>query len=178
MEGKKALGAITEKLKGAKYPLIVLLAGLVLLLLPTGKSGDGASPPDSGEAAQTVAAQTGTDLEAELEEMLSLVDGAGEVRILLAPSSDGERVLARDYASSGETGDSETRSESTETAVIVQRSGGGSETVEVSYVYPRWRGAVVAAQGADDPRVKLELLEAVKAATGLSGDAIKIVKMK
>ena len=37
MEVKKALGSIREKLKGVKYPLLVLLAGLVLLLLPTGK---------------------------------------------------------------------------------------------------------------------------------------------
>lgn len=177
MEHKKFSGPLWEKLKGAKAPLIVLLAGLALLLLPTGRGG-GDGGAEESQVPAAAAEGTEEDLEARLEEVLSLIDGAGQVRLLLAPASGGERVLARDYTSSGEENGDTGRSESTESAVIVQRSGGGSEAVEVSYVYPRWRGAVVAAQGADDPRVKLELLEAVKAATGLSGEAVKIVKMK
>lgn len=178
MDGKKVLGAITEKLKGAKYPLIVLLVGLVLLLIPTGmRDRDGGKDAD-GAVADKAADSAGGDLEAELEEILSLIDGAGKVRVLLTPVTDGERVLARDRVTSGESRDGQTRSEESDSAVTVQRSGGGSETVEVSYIYPSYRGAVVAAQGADNASVRLELLEAVKAATGLGGDDIRIVKMK
>ncbi len=183
MEGKKALSAITEKLKSVKYPLIVLLVGLALLLLPTGKSGGkDAKSESSGGAPDPAAPTAGTgdegDLEKELEEMLSLIDGAGQVRVLLTPVTDGEKVLARDSVTSSESRDGETRSENSDSAVVLQSSGGGSETVEVSYVYPEYRGAVVAAQGAEDPKVELEILEAVKAATGLGGDAVKVVKMK
>lgn len=182
MEAEKTLGVIKEKLKGVKYPLLVLLVGLLLLLLPTGGSGEKAEESDSsdgasGQAAQAPGTASGGDLEEKLEEMLSLIDGAGQVRVLLTPVNDGEKVLARDSVTSTQTRDGETRSEESDSAVILQRSGGGSGTVEVSYLYPEYRGAVVAAQGAEDPKVKLEIIEAVKAATGLSSDAVKVVKM-
>lgn len=175
MDVKKRIDAAVEKLKGAKYVLLVLLAGLVLLLLPTGR---GETPEK--EAAEESAAETSPDgdLEARLAEILSLVEGAGQVRVLLTPADGGERVLAKDTESASESRDGETRTESAESSVVVQRSGGGSEPVEITCRAPTYRGAVIAAQGAGDARVRLELLEAVKAATGLSGDAIKIVKMK
>ena len=176
MDIKKSFEAAAEKLKGAKYVLLVLLLGVVLLLLPTGgdkKTGEGenaAVDPQNAERPER-------ELEARLEEILSLVDGAGEVRVLLTLSTDGERVLARDTETSSEDRDGEGRSETSESAVIVSRSGGGSEAVEVSYNYPSYRGAVVAAEGAGDPRVKLNLLEAVKAATGLSGERIVVCRL-
>ena len=88
MDIKKSFEAAAEKLKGAKYVLLVLLLGVVLLLLPTGgdkKTGEGenaAVDPQNAERPER-------ELEARLEEILSLVDGAGEVRVLLTLSTDG-----------------------------------------------------------------------------------------
>ncbi len=175
MDVKKTLGAAMEKLRGAKYVLLVLLVGLVLLLLPT---GGGKEPEKETPETGLPEVSPETELEAKLSDILSLVDGAGQVRVLLTPVDDGERVLARDTETASESRDGETRLETSDSNLVVQRSGGGSEPVEVTYRYPVYRGAVIAAQGAGDARVRLELLEAVKAATGLSGDAIKIVKMK
>ena len=173
MDIRKKIDAALEKLKGAKYVLLVLLAGLVLLLLPTGREEKAGQDPPEDSGLKTDAAG---DLEARLEDILSLIDGAGQVRVLLTAADDGERVLARDTETASESRDGETRTESAETSVVIQRTG-GSEPVEITCRAPRYRGAVVAAQGADDARVRLELLEAVKAATGLSGDVIRIVKM-
>lgn len=171
-ETRERLKRVAGKLREHRYVALVLLLGLVLLLLPTG--GGGEEQEDAPEPEPTGA---GEDLEARLEEVLSLIDGAGQVRVLLTLDSDGEHVLARDTERENETRDGEQRNADSDSNLVVSKSGGGSEPVEVAYLYPRYRGAVVAAEGAGSAAVRLALLNAVKAATGLSADAIEIVKM-
>lgn len=166
---KERLSKLTEALKERKYLLLLLLAGLVILLLPTGSEKTEAEPAEIVETERSE-----ESLEARLEEILSQIDGAGKVRVLLTMVDDGERVLARDTRS---TGDPEGKSESESSAVTVSEGSGKTGEVEVSYRYPVYRGAVVCAEGAGSAAVRLELLEAVKAATGLGSEAIKIVKM-
>ena len=174
-ETRSALQRLGARLSEHKYVALILLVGLVLLLLPT-SAGDKEREvqPDTEPAA-------GPDVESDerrLEEILSLIDGAGQVRVLLTLESDGERVLARESERSSDTRDGESRESSTNSALVVDLGGGQSGEVEIKYLYPRYRGAVVAAQGAGSAAVRTELLEAVKAATGLGGEAVKIVKMR
>lgn len=168
-EVKNAKEILFAKLREYKYVLLVLALGLLLLLLPTG-GGEKETEPDPEPPTEEPEEEA---LERRLEEILSLVDGAGEVRVLLTFTDDGERVLARDSQSSTEAD----RSQESDSTVTVSKGGGATQEVEVSYRYPLYRGAVIAAEGADSASVRLELLEAVRAATGLSADAIKIVKM-
>ena len=65
---------ILSKAGKFKYPLIVLVVGVLLMLLPTGKTH---SPSASKNA---------SDEEARMEYVLSSVSGAGEVRSLLSES--------------------------------------------------------------------------------------------
>jgi hypothetical protein len=70
-----------SRLNKFKYPLIILAAGIVLMMLPAGKSAQG--------SASSAGAQS-TGEEKRMEYVLSGVDGAGEVRVLL---SDGGAVV-------------------------------------------------------------------------------------
>ena len=72
---------LISRLNKFKYPLIILLAGIMLMLLPTGKSAQ--------ESVSAASAQP-TGEEKRMEYVLSGVDGAGEVRVLL---SDGGAVV-------------------------------------------------------------------------------------
>ncbi len=175
-ETKSVLRRLGEKLREYRYPALVLLLGLVLLLLPSGeKEEDPAELPAAGSEKERDAPRD--ELEARLEEILSMVEGAGQVRVLLSPETSGERVLARDDRGSMEEGGGETRREWERSAVIVSGSG-QEEAVESVYRYPVYRGAVIAAEGADSAAVRLALLNAVKAATGLTADAVEIVKLR
>ena len=167
---KERLSGLAEALKARRGLLLVLLAGLILLMLPTGSGGRTSSEPETLPEPE----RTGDGLEERLEELLSRIDGAGRVEVLLTLYDDGERVLARDSRS---TEDPDGRSESESSALTVSGGSGKTGEVEVSYRYPVYRGAVVCAEGAGSAAVRLELAEAVKAATGLGSDAIKIVKM-
>ena len=62
--------------------------------------------------------------------------------------------------------------------ILSQIEGAGKVTVMLSDEEGAARGAVVAASGAGDARVVLELQRAVRALTGLELDRIEIVKSK
>lgn len=170
-EVKDKVGGVLARLAKYKYVFLVLIVGVALLVFPTGR-GESASVPEPEPERRD------DELETRLEEILSLIDGAGRVRVLLTRSNDGESVLASDseQTQSGESGG--TRVEERHDAVIVSTGSGTNDTVEVKYLYPEFRGAVVVAEGADSARVSLDLLDAVTAATGLPADSVKIVKMK
>ncbi len=166
---KEKLNKLLEALKARRAVLFILLAGLVILLIPTGHNEETAQ-----EQPETPALREDPEaLEARLEAILSKIEGAGRVEVLLTLGDDGERVLARD---SGVSRDGERWEEETDTVTVSQGSGKTGE-VEISYRYPAYRGAVICAEGAGSAQVRLELTEAVRAATGLGSDAIKIVKM-
>lgn len=169
---KRKLKKAGEALKGRRTLLLLLLLGLVLLLLPVG-GGEEKDAPATVTPAEA-AARPEAELEARLEEILSRIEGAGQVKVLLTLCDDGERILARDTRTTSDAGG---RSESESSALTVSGGGGKSGEVEVSYRYPVYRGAVVCAEGAGSAAVRLELTEAVKAVTGLGTESVKIVKM-
>lgn len=154
-----------------KYVLLVMLAGLVLLALPDTK--------DDVEAQNDLALTVEEDfsveaLEQKLEETLSKIDGAGEVRVMLTVQSGMRRVLAQNKSMEQE---GEVLQQEIEN-VVVSSGSGTQETVLVQQVYPKFQGALIVAAGGGDPTVKLKLTEAVAALTGLGADKISICKGK
>lgn len=152
-----------------KYVLVVIAAGALLLLWPSGKR-------DSGQSTQ--AGVTGEEedfsveaLERRLEETLSRIEGAGEVSVVLTVRSGMERVLAADQ--SLEQSDGEVRRE---VKTVVISTGSGQETVLVTQRYPSFQGALVVCSGGGDPEVQLLLTRAVAALTGLGSDRITVCK--
>jgi len=165
-------------LRRNKYAMLVLLIGVVLLLIPAKK--DDTQPyttAASGEYTFTI-----ENYEERLTHILSEIDGAGKVSVLLYASSAGQRVLAEDSSYSenvtGGGDDSERSIDEQQSVLVISGAGGGDEVVTTKYIYPEFNGAVIVAQGADSSRVRLDITDAVKAATGLSADKIKVIRMK
>ena len=152
-----------------RYVLLVVLVGAVLLLLPTG--GGARAQPD-GTAAGVALDYDPSELEARLEAVLSRVEGAGEVEVVLTVRSGPRQVLAEDRTQERE-GD---RESGESTTVLLSRGSAGEETVAVEQRSPQFRGALVVCSGGDDPAVRLTLTQAVSAVTGLGADRISICK--
>lgn len=147
-----------------KYILLVVLVGMLLLLLPDGQK-EKAKQTQSAQQEETFDLE---QMEKKLERVLGQVQGAGEVTVMLTLRESGRQVLARDTENSG--------TEQRSTAVIVSKGSGVQQTVSLQSIYPKYQGALVVCTGAGDARVKLELLEAVRALTGLSAEKISICK--
>ena len=59
---------------------------------------------------------------------------------------------------------------------MVSGGSGEDQVVVTRETYPQFRGALVVCQGADDPQVKLSVIEAVSALTGLGSDKISVIR--
>lgn len=173
---EKWQGKGKELFQKYKYVLLILLAGVVLLLWPGGKE-----PPDEGGTPEVSTSVVQEDfsvsaLEAKLSETLSKVHGAGDVTVMLTVQGGSRQVLAVDEKSSHKAdGGSETQST---TVVVSGSSAAGSGPVLVQQLYPRFQGALVVCSGGEDAGVRLKLMEAVSALTGLGTDKISICKGK
>ena len=111
------MNQLFEALKSARKIEILILFATICVLLVLWMSGDGAGRMDSEET--------------RMERILSRIEGAGRVSVMISQGSDGET-----------------------------------------------EGVVVAASGADDLRVMLEIQRAVRTLTGLELDRIEIGRAK
>lgn len=155
-----------EALKKYQYVLLVALAGVVLLLWPSGEREKTAQAPPAAVADPF---QTAT-LERRLEQALSQISGAGEVSVVLTLKETPRQVVAQD--GSATEGGAQTSRE----LVTVLASGGSGvqEPVLLQQLSPAYQGALVVAQGGSDPNVRLAISGAVSALTGLGTDRISI----
>ncbi len=148
-----------------KFVILILALGLVLMALPGKKEETPApDPPETGEL--TVAQ--------ELSALLSQIQGAGKVEVMLTLASGEETLYQSDESLTSNAG-ATSQDRDTVTVTDAQRA----QTGLVRQVNPPvYRGAVVACQGADDPKIRLAIVEAVSKATGLGADRISVLKMK
>ena len=153
---------INALLRTYKYPILTVLIGLAILLLPTSK--ETAEPEPAAQVIQM------PDLEDRLETSLSGIEGAGTVQVLLTEESGRQTLYQTDVQS-----DDSRRTEDTVLVVDAARTESGlvRQTLE-----PKYRGAVVLCDGADQSAVKLAIVEAVGCVTGLGADRICVLKRK
>lgn len=160
---------LTQGLSKYKYVLLVAAVGVLLLLLPSGEE----KKEEPGQAVQTDLFQLNA-MEEKLEQVLSQVEGAGRVTVALTLREGPRQVLAQD--GSAREGDREVQRELV--TVVLSKGGGSQEAVSLQQLGPVFRGAVVVSEGAEDPRIRLALSDAVSALTGLGADKISICKGK
>lgn len=168
MRGEELAHRAKEVLGKYQYVLILLLVGVLLLALPTGEKKTAApEPSDPVNGAET---SCWSGLEERLESALRQIEGAGEVSVVLTLKAGPRQVLAQE----GKVGENSHET----TTVLAGGSSGVREPVKIQELGPSYQGALVVAQGADDPQVRLALSQAVSALTGLGADKITICKGK
>lgn len=151
-----------------KHAILVLLIGFALMLLPIGENQE--AEPQSVPEAQA----EHTDLESRLEQILARISGAGAVEVLLTEAA-GQEIL---YQTDKESDSDDSASRQSISTVIIEDAEHQESGLIRRTDPPVYLGAVVVCQGADDPTVKLAIVEAVRCVTGLGADHITVVKMK
>ena len=156
--------------KKYKYALLIVLAGVLLMLLPTGGKSAVKQQSASPGSADSFSLE---DTERKMETILGQIDGVGRLQVMLTLSAGSQLQLASDLDTTG-TGEGRSRQET----VTLNRGSGYQEVIVTRQFYPVYRGAVIVCQGAGNAAVRLAVTEAVSALTGLSADKITIVKWK
>ena len=143
-----------------KYLLLVLLVGIGLMLIPSNSDNQ-----DERQQTSTVASQP--SLSEELASILSKIQGAGKVQVLLAVKA-GEQIIYQVDQNGTDRDDT----------VIVTDAERAQNGLIQQVIPAAYRGAIILCQGADSPSVRLAVTEAVSSVTGLDSSRISVLKMK
>lgn len=215
MEKEKKQDIIT-KLKtsrkiGKDQFVIFILAGILLMVIAMPVSETSGSKTEetglwekeSGFAGETDAPDSDMDyaenikdkeaesyeryMENKLEQAISVMDGAGKVKVIITVSASKEEVVEKDVptvtnntmesdAEGGSRNVNET--EAKEETVYVKKSDGSTAPYVKKTLQPLIEGIVVVAQGGDSPKVKKNITEAIVALFDIEPHKIIVVKMK
>ena len=170
MEIKDLLRRITDFLKKYRYAAIVLVIGIALMVLPV-PSGDSW---ENVEEKKTVPTELSISMEDRLEKILSQIDGAGRVEVMLTIAFGEEKLYQYDE----DTSVSDTANSIRKTVVTVTDSQRNETGLIRQTNPPVYMGAVIIYQGAENPTIKLAIVDAVSKATGLGANEISVLKMK
>ena len=147
-------------IKKFQYFLIILAVGVVVMLIPSAET--------EKEEPITPEISIQSDLEGELEEILSQISGVGKTEVLLTEFSGSETIYQSDSGHNLSGSDT----------VILTDSNRSQYGLVRQVLAPVYKGAVVVCKGADSASVRLAVVDAVMRATGLSSDCISVLKMK
>lgn len=147
-----------------RYVIIALLVGIVLMLLPSRQEKVNQTQITTEPAVQK------QDVQNELTQILTQIDGVGDVRVMLTIASGEETVFQTNTESTGDTCRIDT--------VIVTDSDRKEQGLIQKLNPPKYMGAIVVCEGAGNAAVKLAVVEAVSRVAGLGADQISVLKMK
>jgi len=165
---------IFAKLKTVKHIeiiIVVIFAAILLLIIFGFSSGGGSSP--SGSTSSTTLAQYQKNLENQLSDVLSKIDGAGKVEVMITFDAGAEQVLAysTDKQTNTSSNNGNTTSSITERTQIVLVGG---QPVVLYEVQPKVKGVIIIAQGADNVKVKVQIMQAVSTILNIDTKEIEI----
>lgn len=195
---------VKQWLKNKNNLLIIVLVGILFMVISlpdakTGKSVDTSSENVTSEfnnmglekdpeieVWQDETAQYVEQLEKRLSELLTRVEGAGKVEVIITLRSSIERVVEKDIGTQqSETQETDAQggnrtvgSASTNEGTVYVTEGSSSAPYVVKTISPAVEGVVVLAQGAGIGSVSNELSEAVQVLLGIEAHRVKILKME
>ena len=169
MELNKTLKNLSLCINKYKYVGLIILAGIMLLLIPFGSQNN-----NSNTETSSVHNNVEESFENRLSNILSCVYGAGKVKVLLS-QTEGEEIIYQTDDNISKNGTSESGNNKTVTVTDAQKVQTGLIKQIIPAVY---KGVIVVCEGADDPSVRLNLMNAVSKLTGLGTDKISVLKMK
>jgi len=165
--------------KKTQYLAIILIIAIILTLYFSSLQPATTQPQPQAKESQAEPA-INTDIENRLKGILSKVEGAGSVDVVINYESTAEKVPAlsedKQQSTTNEDGrNSETTSEKTDIATV--QGSGSSEALIIKENQPEVRGVVVVAEGAGDIGVRMNLLSAVTTLLNITADKVEILKM-
>ncbi len=178
-------GKITDKLhRKVKLPrkiwIIVLIgiSGLALIFLseiiPSGDSED-RNENSSPVADTSYSSSFKRETERELKEIISKIDGVGEVSLMLTLDGTTEYVYAEDVDTETDE-NSDSKSDKYKNQVIIVDSDGNETALVKKIIEPKVKGVVIVCSGGGNTEIKERVIKAVSSALNISTNNICVEK--
>ena len=148
--------------------------------METGEAADGGDAASGGEG-------YAKRMEEELQELLSAMEGVGEVKVMITIRDSGEQVVEKDVPSesgwvsetdsAGGTRESESARQEESTVYITDSEGNRTPYISQT-TQPEIGGVTVVAQGGGAALIQKNITEVIQALFDIEAHKIKVVKMK
>ena len=132
-----------------------------------------------------IQSETTSNLETNLENILSRIQGVGEVHVFVNYSESSEVVAM--YNENSQTSTTEETDTSggvrkiqetdSQKEIIYQENDGEKVPITQKVIEPKIEGAIITAKGASDANVKTNIIQAVEAVTGLATHKIQVFEL-
>lgn len=193
-------------LKNKNHLLLLVLAGALLMVI--GLPVKQTETTENKESVQSInplqtasgtadAAETGSSealsetevymqaMEEKVEKLLSRMEGAGEVKVILTWKTSVERIVEKDVSTVRSNTAEEDSQGGTRTvndldsgeATVLSTQGSNAEPYVVKTISPTVEGVLVLAQGAGDGAVSSNLSDAVQVLFGIGAHQVKVIRM-
>ena len=120
-------------------------------------------------------------LEKKTQKMILSINGAGKSKIMITAENSSEKEFATDDDISNDykVNDSQKQQTSEEKSeIVIIDSNSGRDALIIKTIEPKIRGVLVLCEGADIPKVKENVTEAVKTVLGVPYNKICVIKLK
>lgn len=161
-----------------KNKIILLIGVFALVFLLLGEIGGETEEVSVTQSSATYAAEYTKKIERQLEDILSEINGAGRVQVMVTLDTCYENVYAKGYSGKTEENDVETQNETEEEYIIVKKGSNNEECLLVKVYEPQIKGVAVVAEGADNIQVKKAITETVCALFDISSAKVSVEKSK
>lgn len=138
--------------------------------------------PNSNEESNELIDNYAENIERKLEDILGLIKGIGDVKVMVTLEDTAERIPAINTTESKEStkekdaqGGTREVLKGDSTKEVVTSGGNGQDTlIVIKEVKPNVKGVIVVAQGAENPQLKEKVYRAVKTVLGISGNRVEV----
>ena len=186
-----------KKIENLVFFVVILIVTIVIINIIW--NGDKDNSKDKGVQNDTskqlassntsslqVSSNTTNELEMKLEDILSKIQGVGEVNVFINYSESSEIIPM--YNESTQTSNTEETDTSggtrtieetdSQKEIIYEENDGQKTVITQKVVEPQIEGAIITAKGAGNAEVKTSIIQAVEAVTGLATHKIQVFEME
>ena len=184
-----------RKIENLVFLIVILIITIVAinLIWNDGKSdkqdviddGKRLANQDNTISTNNIQLETTSNLETNLENILSRIQGVGEVHVFVNYSESSEVVAM--YNENSQTSTTEETDTSggvrkiqetdSQKEIIYQENDGEKVPITQKVIEPKIEGAIITAKGASDVNVKTNIIQAVEAVTGLATHKIQVFEL-
>ena len=157
--------------------MLLFFFGLLALLIS-------AIQPDKGQAQETntttlfSSESYAQSIEKRLTALLSVMEGVGNVRVMVTVESGSENYYLSDKNSGQASDDGGRSSADLQEDHVIVRSGNEERGILVKVAEPEIRGVAVVCSGGSDPAVQARVVDAVTALLDLSSARVSVSEME
>ena len=166
---KKLLGQIKNK----RVLLFIFIVGIALLFMPGGSNEKNTEVIKEDDFLKYK-----SELETELENIISKINGAGSVDVMVTLEDSGLVNYAKNESESASKTESETQ-KSKDSTYVLKGEGSSKETPLITKkIFPTVSGVLICADGARDLQTKNNIIKATQALLGIKSHRIEVLERK